>query len=125
MPELQPYSLPDADLIESTGNVWKIWIPDKIYLILGLSNKAENSLLTEKFPDQSYTVMRRPSGGEAVVLTTKTIVISVSFYEKKLRNPKVYFHEINKAIIHVLENFQVKDLAQKGISDIAIGQKKY
>jgi lipoate-protein ligase A len=70
------------------------------------------------------TVVKRPSGGETVILTPNTIVIAISFTTETLKNPKEYYHKINDSIIGVLAQQGIQNLLQKGISDIAIGEKK-
>ncbi len=70
------------------------------------------------------TVVKRPSGGETVILTPNTLVIAISFTTETLKNPKEYFHKINDSIIAVLAQQGIQNLLQKGISDIAIGEKK-
>ncbi len=123
--EVQKYTLPDLDIIDSDSAVSVcVWQPDKTYLVLGQSNKAETSLDMEAVRAGGVAVMKRPSGGETVILTPNTIVIAISFTTETLKNPKEYFHKINDSIIAVLAENGIQNLLQKGISDIAIGEKK-
>ena len=69
-------------------------------------------------------VFKRPSGGQSVVLTTKTLVISVLQLESAIKAPKILFQRINSFIIQALEQLGVKFLLFKGNSDIAIEEKK-
>lgn len=123
--EVQKYTLPDLDIIDSDSEVSVcVWHPDKTYLVLGQSNKAETSLDMEAVLADGVVVIKRPSGGETVILTPNTIVIAISFTSETLKNPNEYFHKINDSIISVLAENGIKNLLQKGISDIAIGEKK-
>lgn len=125
MAEVQKYYLPDFDIINSEKDfAFRIWHPDKTYLILGQSNKPETSLNLLSVEQDNVIVLKRPSGGETVVLTPNTLVIAVSFSVSELKNPKQYFQQINHAIILALEASGISGLSQKGISDIAIGEKK-
>jgi len=125
MLEIQKYNLPDFDIIDSQSKVAVcVWQPDKTYLVLGQSNKAETSLDVKAVLEDHITVMKRPSGGETVILTPNTVVIAVSFATETLKNPKEYFRKINQQIIEVLFLQGISNLHQKGISDIAIGEKK-
>ena len=126
MIEVLEYKLPDSLLIDvnAIDNDWMIWVPDKTYLILGQSNKVENSIYSEKVLKDNIPVFKRPSGGESVLLTPKTMVISVRMIAEKLENPQVSFKKINNLIIDALSALGVKDLGYKGISDICIGEKK-
>ena len=126
MIEVLKYKLPDSALInaDSEDNDWVFWQPDKIYLVLGQSNKADISLYTERVLADQVPVLKRPSGGESVILTPKTLVISVRLIADKLENPQISFRKINNAIIEALTKLGVKNLGYRGISDICIGEKK-
>lgn len=126
MTEILKYNLPDSDLIDvtATDTNWSFWVPDDHYLVLGQSNKAEKSLYLDKVKEDKIKVVKRPSGGESVILTPNTIVISVRLFTEKLENPQTSFRKINNAIIKALENLGVKKLHYKGISDVSIGEKK-
>ena len=126
MIEVIKYDLPDSALIntDSEDNDWVFWQPDKIYLVLGQSNKADRSLYTERVMADQIPVLKRPSGGESVILTPNTLVISVRLIAEKLENPQVSFRKINNAIIEALSKLGVKNLLYRGISDICIGEKK-
>ncbi len=125
MNPFQPYNLPDIEIINSPLPLAVyVWIPDKTYLILGQSNKAETSLNMEAVMADNIDVFKRPSGGETVILTPEMLVIGISFAVDSLKNPKQYFLQINNRIIDCLSRQSIKNLSQKGISDIAISEKK-
>lgn len=124
--EVLTYGLPDRELIDpgAVDADWFFWVPDRPYLVLGQSNDAEKSLYTGLVEQDGVTVMKRPSGGESVILTPKTLVLAVRLISHRLDNPQVYFKRINQLIIDGLSEAGVKGLAYRGISDITIGQKK-
>ena len=124
--EVLEYDLPDGGLIDvaASGDDWFFWLPDQPYLILGQSNNAEKSLFSDLVIQDQIPVYKRPSGGESVILTPKTLVISVRLLSDRLENPQVYFKRINNAIIKGLASLGVKNLGYRGISDITIEQKK-
>jgi len=126
MIEVLKYDLPDSRLIdiEAENDDWFLWLPDKIYLVLGQSNKAEESLYADRVLADKIPVYKRPSGGESVILTPNTLVISVRLLAEKLENPQVSFKKINNLIINGLSGLGVKDVGYRGISDICIGEKK-
>jgi lipoate---protein ligase len=124
MIEIKKYDLPDFVIYESTKNTFRIWQPEETYIVLGTSNKPEESLNEENILNDHIQVYKRPSGGQSVVLTPKTLVIAVLKIETEIKAPKLFFQEINSIIISALEEFGVKNLFHKGISDIAIGEKK-
>ena len=126
MVEVLAYDLPDSRLIDPLAEEpdWFFWVPDKVYLVLGQSNRASRSLITDRVIADEIPVLKRPSGGESVILSPKTLVISVRLISEKLENPKVYFKQVNGAIIQGLQNIGIKDVGYRGISDITIGNKK-
>ena len=126
MINIQKYKLPDYSLIdlEATDTKWSFWIPDDNYPVLGQSNKAEKSLHLDKVEADNIKVVKRPSGGESVMHTPRTIVISVRLFTEKLENPQPSFRKINNAIIEALKNMGIDELGYKGISDVTIGEQK-
>ncbi len=126
MIEVLAYNLPDSQLIDPLAEEsdWHFWIPDRVYLVLGQSNRASRSLKTDLVIADEVPVLKRPSGGESVILSPKTLVISARLISDKLENPKVYFEKINGAIIKGLQNLGISEVGYRGISDITIGNKK-
>lgn len=120
------YDLPDGGLIDvgAEGNDWFFWVPDRVCLVLGQSNRAESSLYSELVLEDGIQVYKRPSGGESVILTPKTLVLAVRLISDKLENPQVYFQRINGLVIDSLTRMGIQGLAYRGISDIAIGPRK-
>ena len=121
-----PYSLPDSVLIDPDAdtNAFLVWQPDETVIVLGQSNQAETSVHTDLAEGDGIPVYKRHSGGQTVILTPQTVVISVRLISERLDNPQVYFKRINQLIISALANLGISDLHEKGISDIAIGEKK-
>jgi lipoate-protein ligase A len=123
---LQSYNLPDKFLIDGdfSGFHCLVWQPAKLVVVLGASNKMESSVVIEHAEADGVDVMKRPSGGESVVLSPRMLAVSVAFETTELKDPHQYFAKINAAIIKSLEACGVQNLLAKGISDIAMGEKK-
>ena len=121
-----PYTLPDFAIFQDDWEDYRFftWQPDKLYIVIGTSNKPDYSLNTDNVLIDAVPVLKRPSGGEAVILSPNTLVISTTIYDDKFNSPVKYFNTANKKIIYLLEQQGVKNLNIKGISDIAIGDKK-
>lgn len=118
------YNLPDIQLLEQQSNQFLVWIPDKTYIVLGASNHPEKALNAANVIRDQITIMKRPSGGQTVVLTPDNLIISAVFFNQKALQPKEVFNSINQLIICVLEQAGITNLALKGTSDIAISGKK-
>lgn len=125
-PEILPYFLPDQTLIDpdAAGNAFMVWQPAETVIVLGQSNQAETAVHADLADRDGVPVHKRQSGGQTVILTPRTLVISVRLLSEKLDNPQVYFKRINNLIINALANLGIRNLVEKGISDIAIGEKK-
>jgi len=117
------YELPDFLLLNEEKNSFRIWIPSETCIVLGASNNPEEALFVEHVIKDKIKVYKRPSGGQSVILTPRTIVISAILINEII-NPKDVFKKINSLIIESLESLGIMNLCHKGISDIAIGEKK-
>ena len=124
MIETLAYNLPDIQLLEKEANQYSIWIPDKVYIVLGASNNAPNALMTENVTADGVLVLKRPTGGQTVVLSPQTIVLAATVTDKNNLKPKELFNKINGLIIKSIEADGVTGLTLSGISDIAIDGKK-
>jgi len=124
MINVRPYDLPDAGLFAGSGDGILIWQPDNYYIVLGQSNTPEKSLVIKNVTSDKITVTKRPTGGEAVILSPSMAVISVArnFSEKTVS--KDFFSGINNMIIEALYDLGIKDPGTKGISDITIRNRK-
>jgi lipoate-protein ligase A len=124
MIETLAYNLPDIQLLEKEANQYSIWIPDKVYIVLGASNNAPNALITENVTADRVLVLKRPTGGQTVVLSPQTIVLAATVTDENNLKPKELFNKINGLIIKSIEADGVTGVTLRGISDIAIGGKK-
>jgi len=121
---MSEYNLPDIQLLQNKSERFMIWIPETIYVVLGASNNLEDALFVDRIIEDKIQVVKRPSGGQTVMLTPKNLIISVAFHESSHIQPKEVFIQINSLIINSLEILEVKNLSTRGISDIAIEGKK-
>ena len=119
-----PYNLPDINVLhgQPDGRFF-VWQPDRTYLVLGRSNDA-SALKEEAVAADGVTVMKRPSGGETVLLTPKMLVLATLMPVREGMKPRDYFMAANDRIIRALERQGVRGLSTRGISDISIGDKK-
>ena len=126
MIDVRSYDLEDFSIFYSEKESdFCIWQPDKTYIILGRSNRiAKDSVHANKAIENGVDIYKRPSGGEAVILTPDTLVISVKLPIDNTIKTHHYFKLINNSIIAALIDLGIKQLGNKGISDISIGIKK-
>ena len=101
MIEIRKYDLPDARLLESNCDDAEllVWTPPFFCIVMGQSGKAAEALHVETVKKDKIPVYKRPSGGETVVLSGHTLVISYLKKNEPLRSPKLYFNRYNEKII--------------------------
>lgn len=126
MIEVKSYDLKDYSIFDSDKESdFLIWQPDRTYIVLGRSNRVvEDSVHMDMARENGIAIYKRPSGGEAVILSPNTLVISVKLQLNNEIKTHHYFKIINNSIINALSELDVRQLGNKGISDISIGVKK-
>lgn len=119
------YNLPDEALLKSP-NIPDVlvWQPDDVYLVLGRSNTAEHSIHLERAQADGVVVLKRPSGGETVLLTPATLVIACTCRLHAFAKPSQFFAWCNRVVISCLQSYGIEHLSQKGISDVSFGEQK-
>lgn len=122
--EVRPYDLPDAALFGGTGDGMLVWQPAETIIVLGQSNTPERSLILENVVSDGIPVTKRPTGGEAVVLTPQMAVLTVAREFPGLARSRDFFMEVNGMILDMLSDLGVKNYGTRGISDITIGHRK-
>jgi lipoate-protein ligase A len=126
MIEIRDYSLPDRSLLAAgvERERREIWEPPVTCIVLGFAGDAERALLLERVVADRVPVMRRPSGGEAVLLTPRMLALSLAMPARTLRAPARVFAELRAAIIEALAGLGLGGLSAEGASDIAIAGRK-
>jgi len=119
------YNLPDQKVLESEKEIdFLVWQPDQKYLVLGRSNEAIKSLIAETVDADKVQVLKRPSGGEAVLLSPKMLIIALKYPLEKVSKPHDVFTIANDIIKTSLLKLGVENITSRGISDICIGEQK-
>jgi lipoate---protein ligase len=121
---VQQYDLPDAFLFDGKGDGYLVWQPDRYYIVLGMSNNPEGSLFIGNVIKDCIPVIKRQTGGEAVMLTPLNVAITVAKEFHSVIPFKKFFKTVNGLIIESLEEIGICGLGSKGISDITIGNRK-
>jgi len=116
-----PYDLPDANLLISRADGGRVcvFVPDRVVVVIGKGSDTSAELRAESILCDRVPVLRRGTGGCAVVLTPDMLIASFALYETEQGKSADYFRTFNSIIIHGLESLGVSDLLPAGISDIA------
>jgi lipoate-protein ligase A len=119
------YNLPDQQVLESDKDLdFLVWQPDQVYLVLGRSNEALKSLIAETVDADKVQVLKRPSGGEAVLLSPNMLVIALKVPLSMVQKAHDVFVIANDIIKEALAKEGVQNITSRGISDICIGEQK-
>lgn len=122
---VEAYNLPDSEIMNSPALFdFCIWRPDSTYIVLGRANNPETALYTDKVIQDGLRVLKRPSGGETVILTPSMAVFSIKFPQTSRERPRSVFDKINSHLISSFESAGIQNLNTKGISDLSIGNLK-
>ena len=119
------YNLPDQQVLESEKKLdFLVWQPDRTYLVLGRSNEAVKSLVAEAVDADKVQVLKRPSGGEAVLLSPNMLVIALKVPLYMVKKAHDVFVIANDIIKEALAKEGIQNITSRGISDICIGEQK-
>jgi lipoate-protein ligase A len=133
--EIQPYDLADAMLPLSLDDgptpaggdrpvAWTVFAPRTTAVVLGKSNDPEGEVRLDHVRADGVALLRRPSGGHTVLLTPRTAVAAIAEGGRPLLDPARHFGRFCAILIRALERLGVRDLALKGTSDLAVGDRK-
>jgi lipoate-protein ligase A len=120
------YDLPDAALLAPEGPAFErlAWRPQRLCVVIGRGNDPRLAVAAEAVALRGIPVYRRPSGGEAVVLSPATAVLSLVFRPDLRRPSREYFNRLNEAVRRALEELGAGGVGPAGISDLEIGGRK-
>ena len=126
LPYTADYTLPDAVLLAHDGSAGRmlVWQPPEQMVVIGKGSKLDEETNAEACAADGVAVVRRGTGGCAVVISPDMLVISFALYTEQQKQSKEYFRLFNQLIIAALEKQAVHDLSHQGISDITLGDKK-
>ena len=93
-------------------------------LVLGRGSKPEVELKLELVLDDEVPVFRRRGGGCAVLLDPGNLIVSVVLPLPGIGNTKRAFGAISERLIGALADCGVPGVTQRGISDLASGERK-
>ena len=119
----QPYP---EDLLETPlgGLHVEVFIPDRHQVVMGAGGKAEQEVFLPALERLKIPLYKRKGGGGTVLLGPETIVVTLHAGVAHPFKNLAYFRAINSALMAVFSMWQKEDYRQRGISDIALGDRK-
>jgi lipoate-protein ligase A len=118
----------NEDLLDrflKTGEpVFRTYEPSETCAVLGAGGKPETDLLLENLAADGIAVHRRRGGGGTVVLAHGQVVLALVTEVDSPFHNREYARRINEWFIEALSRLGVERVSHRGISDLAIGEKK-
>ena len=122
-----PYDL-DDELIARTRSDHqprvRVYPFDHVAVVIGRGGKQELELHTDKIKTDNVPLYRRQGGGCSVVLDPGNVIVSVALPLPGIGNIKTAFNAITDWMIAGLAASGVPDVEQRGVSDLAISERK-
>ena len=127
MLRIEPYG-EDEDLIASVraegGVRVRITRPSRPVVVLGRSGDPDVELHGEALQRDGTPVQRRRGGGCAVLLDPGNLVVAVVAAVPGLAGIHPHFRAMSRWIGEALEDLGVHGVEQRGISDLAVAERK-
>jgi len=102
----------------------RIYEPSKVVIVMGAGRKNKNDLIETHIRDDAIPVRMRRGGGGTVVLSPGMVVLALVTEVNSPHHNRGYTRHINGWFIEALQTLGVTNLEHRGISDLAIDNKK-
>lgn len=118
----------DDDLIDATRQDgqprMRIYRPSDPMVVLGRGSKPEEELHLEACQRDRIPVLRRHGGGCAVVLDPGNVIVVATLPATGIGDNPRHFSNLSSWLISGLVRGSFKEIQQRGISDLALGDRK-
>jgi len=116
-----PYDLPDAELhtLGDDAHRCRVFVPPRVLAVIGKGSDPRIELNVETILADEIPVLRRATGGCAVVLSPRMFAVAFARFGKQQQKSADYFRLFNGVIIRALHALGVTELEHAGTSDIA------
>ncbi len=125
---IHPMYEADRDLIAEAlrENAVKVAVsrPDGVQVVLGRASDATREVFAEAIENERVPLVRRRGGGCAVVLDPGNLVVSAVLPGRRPLDLVRAFERLSGWLIAGLTACGVANLHQRGISDLAVGDRK-
>jgi lipoate-protein ligase A len=103
---------------------FRVYEQERTEVVLGRACKQDDDIIIAHCTADGVPVLKRAGGGGTVVLCSGMVVVSAAGRTDTPFALKEHMTAVNERIIRALQGFGIRGLAIRGISDIAIGDRK-
>lgn len=122
-----PYAL-DDEMIARTRDDYqprvRVYEPPGVAVVIGRGGHQDLELNKANIAADGVPLYKRPGGGCSVVLDPGNLIVSVALPLEGIGGIKTAFAAISDWLITALATCDVPGVQQRGISDLAIGDRK-
>lgn len=124
-PSVHALALVGADLLSAPAGALRVEEAREVVVVLSRSRSPEREVALDACRADGVPVLVRPSGGGAVVLAPGVVAASLLLAaDPATRFPEPYFRRLCGAVAGALAACGVGGAAMRGISDLALGERK-
>jgi lipoate-protein ligase A len=110
--------------LEKGEPLFKVYEPGEVMVVLGAGRRNKNDLLETNIRRDGIKIHIRKGGGGTVILSPGMLVLAlITEVSSPFRN-REYTLEINGWIRELLEEMGVRGIQDRGISDLALRERK-
>jgi lipoate-protein ligase A len=110
--------------LEDGVPAWRLIEPREVFAVIGAAGKPERDADLAALAADGIPLRQRRGGGGAVILSPGQVVVALA---TRVRSPfanRQYAQAINDWVIEGLAGLGVRGVEQRGITDLAIGDRK-
>jgi len=125
VPSAHALSLAGVDLEQAAAPAVRIEAAGEVVVVVSRSRDAAREVFLERCAADRVPVVRRPSGGGAVVLGPGVVaasVVAASHHPGMF--PDAWFRRFGSAVADALGGVGVTGLESRGVSDLCLGDRK-
>ena len=120
---MQPYPETLKNLAPGQLQV-QLSVPSFWHVVMGAGGKPAAEVHEDMLERFEVPLYKRKGGGGTVLLGPNTLVITVHAGVAHLYRNQAYFQAVNRALISVFADWKAHPYRQRGLSDIAVGDRK-
>ena len=110
--------------LNSRNPVYRIYDPDDVCIVLGAGRKNKGDIIAGAVKEDGIPVFTRKGGGGTVVLSPGMIVLALVAEVSSPFHNREYACRINAWQKQALEAFGIRNIRERGISDLTLGGRK-